>query len=290
MDPITQIIVGLDAVANAVGRWVLAPIAILPGWLSATLVSVVTGVLMLFVFKYTSRQRAIRQVRNGIKAELLALKLFKESARVAIQAQARIVWGAVRLLLLAIVPFLVMIVPISLLLEQLALWYQFRPLHVGEDAVVTVVLNGAANSQTIAVSLEPTSAIQVDVGPVRVPSKKEVCWNVKAVENGYHHLVFRVDGQPAEKTVAVGDGFMRTSLRRPGWDWSDVLSNPAEQPFAANSPVASIDIEYPERSSCTRGPSWWFGYSFGIPWWAAYWFVVSMIAGLCFRRPLHVDI
>ena len=66
MDVLTQIVVWLNAVANAVGRLVLAPIGLLPGWLSATMVAVVTGVGMLFVFKYTSNQRAIKAVRDAL--------------------------------------------------------------------------------------------------------------------------------------------------------------------------------------------------------------------------------
>ena len=77
----------LSAGSNVIGQFLLAPVGVLPGWLSATLVAAVTGVLLLAVFKYTSDQRAIERVRNGINANLLSLKLFKESARVSLQAQ-----------------------------------------------------------------------------------------------------------------------------------------------------------------------------------------------------------
>ena len=43
-----------------------------------------------------------------------------------------------------IVPMLVMVVPVLLILGQLALWYQSRPLQTGEEAVLTVKLKGAA--------------------------------------------------------------------------------------------------------------------------------------------------
>ena len=78
-DGLTYIVVWLNALANALGR-LLAPIGQLPGWLSATLVAAATGVLLLLVYKYTSHQRAIKAVRNDIKANLLAVKLFKDSA------------------------------------------------------------------------------------------------------------------------------------------------------------------------------------------------------------------
>ena len=162
---LAQIAAWLSAAANVLGRFLLAPVGVLPGWLSATVVAAVTGVLLLAVFKYTSNQRAIKRVRNDINANLLALKLFKDSARVSLRSQGRILRGAFWLFVLAIVPMLVMAVPVTLLLGQLGLWYQARPLRVGEDAVITLKLNGDAGSPWPAVSLQPTDAVEVDGRP-----------------------------------------------------------------------------------------------------------------------------
>jgi hypothetical protein len=113
------------------------------------------------------------------------------------------------------------------------------------------------------------------VGPVRVFSEREVSWNLRGSSRGHHLLVFEVSGQSADKDLAVGDGYMRVSARRPAARWLDVLEHPGEQPFAADSPVQWIKIEYPERSSWVSGTDWW----------VAYWFGVSFVAALCFRRP-----
>jgi uncharacterized membrane protein (DUF106 family) len=270
----------LSAWSNVLGQFLLAPVGILPGWLSATVVAAVTGVLLLAVFKYTSDQRAIERVRNDINAHLLALKLFKDSARVSLRAQGRILQGAFWLFILAIVPMLVMVVPVTLFLGQLGLWYQARPLRVGEDAVVTLKLNGDAGSAWPTVSLQPTDTVLVAAGPVRVRSKREVCWKVQAREKGSHRLEFKVGDQPRSKELAIGDGLMRVSKERPGWDWSAILLNPAEQPFRPGDPVRSIEIDYPHRSSWTSGTDLW----------VIYWFGVSMVAAFFFRRALNVAV
>ncbi len=275
----TDIVVWLNAVANALGL-ALAPIGYLPGWLSATLVAVATGVGMLVVFKYTSNQRAIKRTRRGIRSNLLAIKLFKDSVAVGLRSQAGVLAGAARLLLLALVPMAVMLVPMTLLLGQLALWYQARPLRVGEDAVVTLALGGNDESPWPAVELQPADAWEPEVGPVRVLSKREVCWSVRAVQAGQHRLRFQINGQTVEKELAVGDGFMRVSTKRPPWDWSEALLHPRERPFAPNSPVRAIEIAYPGR------PSW----TSGTDYWVAYWFAVSLAAGFCFRRVLKVNL
>jgi hypothetical protein len=267
-------------VANALGRVLLAPLAVLPGWLSATLVSVVTGVLMLITFKYTSNQQAIKRVRSDIKANLLSLKLFKESAGVVLRAQAGVLIGALKLFGLAIVPMCVMLVPVTLVLGQLAAWYQARPLAVGEETVVTLSLADLASSARTDVCLKPIPAIETTVGPVRVLSKREVSWNIKAREPGYHVLAFRVGDASFEKELAIGHRYMRVSMQRPAWRWTEALLFPTEPPFARGSPVQSIEIAYPERDSWTSGTDWW----------VIYWLVVSMIAALCFRRAFNVHI
>lgn len=276
LNALAQIVVWLNAAANALGTLALAPLAMLPEWFSATVVAAATGLLMLLIFKHTSNQQAIKRVRNALKADLLTLKLFKESASVALGAQGRIFLGAARLLGLAIVPMLVMVVPMWLI----SLRYESRPLRAGEEAVMTLKLNGNAQSSWPDVHLQPADALEIDIGPIRVFSKREICWNIKARERGYHRLIFHVDGQPAEKELAIGDGFMRVSTERPAWSWSDALLNPWERPFRPESPVQSIEIVYPERSSWTSGTDYWL----------AYYFVVSLVAAFCLRKPLGVNI
>jgi uncharacterized membrane protein (DUF106 family) len=280
MEILAQIIVWLNAVANALGGLLLVPIERLPGWLSATIVAAVTGILLLLVFKYTSNQRAIKRVRADIKANMLALKLFKESASVALRAQERILRGAFWLLVYAVVPILVMLVPVLLILGQVALWYQARPLRIGEEAIVTLKLGGGAETAWPKVSMQPTDAVDVDLGPVRIRDKREICWNIKARANGYHRLAFQVGERTYEKELAIGDGIMRVSQQRPARQWSEVLLHPSEEPFDHDSPVQSIEIAYPERASWTSGTDYW----------VFYWFAVSMVSALIFRRPLNVNI
>jgi hypothetical protein len=173
-----------------------------------------------------------------------------------------------------------MIVPVTLILGQLALWYQVRPLHLDEETVVTLKLGGEATAPWPTVELKPNPAFEVLTGPIRIVSQRALCWKLKALKNGYQQLQFQVDDQTADKDLAIGEGFMRVSTLRPNWTWSDALLNPAEPPFRPDSPVQSIEIEYPSRSSWTSGTDWW----------VIYWFAVSMVSAFCFRPLLNVNL
>ena len=279
MSFLTQVLVWLQTAANALGH-ALDWVPYLPGWLSATIIAVATGVVMLIAFKHTSNQAAIKRVRRSIKANLLSVKLYKDSIRVALRAQFNVLVGAMKLLFLAIVPMLVMLVPMVLLLGQVALWYQKAPLPVGVESEVTVKLGGDAGSPLPEVELEPSSGVEAVVGPVRVPSQREVCWSVKGLTPGYHTLIFRVDGQEFTKRLAVGDGTMRVSERRPPWEWDQVILHPQEKPFRPESIVQSIDIAYPSRDSWISGTDYWV-----IPL-----LIVSLVAGFLLRKPLKVNL
>jgi hypothetical protein len=123
-------------------------------------------------------------------------------------------------------------------------------------------LAGNQDSPWPKVSIEPTPAARIVTGPVRVFSRRESYWDVVARKSGYYRVIFQMDNQKIEKELAIGDGFMRVSAKRPGWNWNDILIYPREKPFGPDSIVQSISIEYHKRISYTSGADWWIGYFF----------------------------
>ncbi|MFH1749243.1 MAG: hypothetical protein ABIG44_19605 [Planctomycetota bacterium] len=273
---LTWINLGVNAIAGVL----LAPIGMMPGWLSNTIISALTGVLLLIVFKYTSNQPAIGRVKDYIKVNLLTLKLFKDDLGVTFRAQGRVFLGALWLLGYSVKPLLVMILPVALGLGQMGLWYQQRPLHSGEEALVTMELAGAPQTALPAARIVAIPGAEVSIGPVRVFSKRQVCWQIRARQSGRHRIIFEVDGQRVEKELAIGTDFMRVSAVRPPRDWTALLLHPLERPFAQDSLVQSISIEYPPRVSWTSGTDWWL----------AYFFVAAMVFALIFKPFLKVKL
>ena len=237
--------------------------------------------LLLAVFKYTSNQRAIQRVRNDINANLLALKLFKDSAAVSLRSQGRILLGAFRLFVLAVVPMLVMAVPVTLLLGQLALWYQARPLRVGEDAVDHAQAqrrrrvrlarreppaHGRRRGRRSARSACGASGRSAGTSRPASPAAIASCSRSATGPSPRN-----------SRSATASCGSARSGRAGTG---RTILLNPWEEPFRPDDPVRSIEIDYPQRSSWTSGTDSW----------VIYWFVVSMVAALCFRRALNVNV
>ena len=279
-DLVTQICVWLNRLANPLGRFLLGWVGSLPGWLSNTLISAVAGLVFLLLFKRTSNQQAIGRIRNQIKANVLAMKLFKDSLSVTFTSQMQLYKGSLLLLSHAILPMLVMIVPVALLLGQLSGWYQASPLKPADETVVTMTLAEHVGDVWPEVTIQSMPGADVLIGPVRVTSKRQIHWKIKATEPGDEPIVFKVNQGEITKQLAVSNDWKRVSPVRPPWQWTDVLLYPCEAPFRPDSPVQSIRIDYPDRHSPFSGTESWL----------IYFFVASMVFALVWRPVFNVKI
>ena len=272
---LSPVLAYLNRVCTVVADGVYATLGPLPVWLGLTLLSAVTGVGMLIAFRYTSNQAAIGRARDEITANLLALKLFKDEVRVVFRSQRRVFGALLRLQWHMLRPLLVMLLPMLLLLGQMGVRYQWRPLRPGEQTLIKLRLKPGQAAAPEA-SLEPTQGIADLVGPV--PGGGLLVWRVRGGAPGRYTLRFTVAGMIVEKQLDVGDGFQRVSADRPASRWTSQILHPVESPLPADSPVQSIEIAYGGVRSWVCGANWWL----------LYFFVVSMVSALLLKPILKV--
>ena len=154
----------INALLTAISDVLLGPLAGWPPVLVLVLVSAVSGVLMAVVFRYTSRQQALRRVADRGRAQVLAIKLFKDDPTGMFRSLGQLMKYTGLRLCHSLPPALVMLVPFVLLLTQLARWYEYRPLYPGEKAVVEMPLTEEAWAQSRDVVLQSPAQIQVEAG------------------------------------------------------------------------------------------------------------------------------
>lgn len=274
----------LNPLCTAVGDAVYAVFNPLPVWVGLLIISAVAGVIMLIAFGYTSNQAAIGRAKDDIKANLLALKLYKDELHVTWTAQGRLLWAILRLQRYMLVPVLILALPMLLGLAQMGVRYQWRPLQSGEQTLLKLKLHGNREDgaaprsvrSTPKVSLEPNPGLAVEVGPVA--AGHEFAWRIRGAKPGRHTLTLHVDDVVVEKELVVGDTFERVSAGRPGGRWTAQLFHPVERSLPANSPVESIEILYPGRES----------WVYGANYWVLFFFVVSMAFALIFKPVFKV--
>jgi uncharacterized membrane protein (DUF106 family) len=268
-----------------------------PMW-ALLLVSIVTGILMLWIFGKVSNQETIRVVRDRIRGNLIAIRLFGDDigllfrlqARIVrlfgddigllFRLQARIVRQTLTYMRHALVPMLIMIVPVLLILVQLNLNYARRPLEPGEQTTVKVKTREASTVSSVV--LEAPDGIAVETEGVRISTLREVAWRVRGEEPGNHLLRVRAgEGPPVEKELRVGGGWAATSELRTGKGILDELLYPGEPPIDGSAAIESIEVIYPGLETKVLG--------WNLNWMVVF-FVVSIAAGFAFRNVLGVEI
>src|SRR6266446_4478524 len=100
------------------------------------LLSLVVGLLMVVIFRYTSDQKAIHVAKDHLKAHLLALRLFQDQIPVVIRSYGRILLATGRYLRLAFMPLLFVSVPLILLLAQVDRYLGSIPFETGHPFLV----------------------------------------------------------------------------------------------------------------------------------------------------------
>jgi uncharacterized membrane protein (DUF106 family) len=258
------------------------PFRSLDPWWSMIVVSLLTGLLMLFVFRLTSNQAGIRAVKDRIKAHLLEMRLFKDNLRVTLGSQRRILAANLKYVGYSAKPMLAMIIPLVLILVQLNVWFGYEPLTVGEPVIVKVRLAAGADPLKTDLGLEAPPSIRVETPPLRLEKERETDWRIKPESEGVARLRVSGSGVVYEKSIVVGGpALSRLEPVRAGRGFFEELLHPGEAALPAGGPVRSIEVVYPERRLPFLG--------LRLHWLVAY-FALSIVLGYGLKRPLKVEI
>jgi hypothetical protein len=272
----------LNALLTPLADWLFAPFTSMP--LAGLLFwSAVTGVIMTYVFGKTSNQVALRRAADRTRAQLLAVKLFKDDLAVTLQCQVALMKATAMRLWHSLRPTIVMMPPLILVLTQLALRYEFRPLQAGERALVDLQLAPDAWEQYQNVELAAADGVVIETPSLRDAHTQSLQWRIRAESDRSTKLRWEFGDRQIEKDLSLAPGADRlqpTNSRRAGPGFWDRLLYPGEPGFNADSPVQSISVQYAARHTPLLGMD--------IPWWGTF-FIVSMLVALVAGRFLGVQ-
>ena len=243
----------LNTGSNWVISWVLAPVQALSWpWQMLLLAVPVTG-LALVVFRYASSQAGIRRAQRLIQAYLLEMRLFRDDLRVVARAQGRVFLLSMRYLLLALPPLAVMLLPMVLVLAQVEARFAHRPLAAGETAMLVVGFDGLRANSAVELSLPP--GLRAETQALRITSRNEVRWMLRAERVGSHTLQVRVGDKSVAVPVLVGTDSTNVAPLMFRADDVQILLAPQAPALASGQPFRTVEIGYPRAGAAFGGLS-----------------------------------
>jgi len=251
-------------------------------WVGMILISFLTGLLMLFVFKWTSNQQGIQKVKNKIKAHLLELRLFKDSLSQSLRSQGNILRCNLTYISYSVKPMLVMILPLILILIQLNFWFGYGSLQPNESAILKIKLTEDQNPLEAKIAVQPSSGLVMETPPLRIEESQEINWRFSATQEGIQQFTVTINGETVTKKVSVAQkSLSKISPLKTNKKFLDQVMYPTESPIKNQIPIKAIEIQYPHKSMNL------FGWK--IHWIIVY-FAISIIFGFAFKGIFKVQI
>ena len=275
----------VNVLTTFLGNVLLAPFESLPPWLTLTFWSAVGGLVGMLLWGWTSNQDALKAVSARTRADLLAMKLFKDELSVTFSCQWDLLKAILLRLWLSLRPVILMMVPFVLAMAQLGARFEHRPLRVGESAIVTLTLTEDAWPKNRSVQPQVPDGVDIETPALRDKDDRTIQGRVKVLKPGRYELAWEIDGQRITKTLPAEPGLVDADAVRPGpnvlADFMDQLIYPSEPPLPAASPVARVAVALANRSTPVFG--------FDVHWLVTF-LVLTIVFGLLLKPFLKVQL
>jgi len=272
----------LNQAVGVLIKIIFLPFSSLNPWMAMIVISLLTALLMLFIYKKTSNQEGIKKVKNHIKACLLGIRLYQHDFRTLLSAQKELLLANGRYLLYNLKPLLIMIIPIFLILAQLNLWFGHRPVRNDETFLLKVRFIESTEMEKIDLKLELPEGLVAETPVLRIIDKREADWRLRAEKPVNQPLTILVNGERYLKEIPpLGKNLSRVSTIRVRRNLWPELLYPGEKPLPSDSVINRIELSLPEQRLYFLG--------IGFHWLVAY-FILSLIFGFALKGVFKVEI
>jgi hypothetical protein len=288
---ICAVLVAVAYLAPAVMNMVFDAFDLALGWAGpfvvVTVVSALVGMLFIMAFPHVSSQDGIKAVKDKIKCNLLAIRLFQDDLGTVFRSTGKTLSWNFGYLGLNMLPMVVLAAPFMVVWFQLNALYAYQPLEAGSEQMIVVELNeNVAPSSVEIPAVEGVNiSHRVNIADAVAP---RILLRLTPLVDGAHNLVFKNAGAVVTKTMEVGTNphrLARITTATPLAKFAeakDPIVYFGDPVLPGDSFLQTIEIVYPPRP---------LGFMGGGEMSIMIWFVViSMAVGFGLKGMFGVEI
>ena len=240
----------------------------LPPAISILIVSVFVSLVTTLVYKYTTNQKVMKEIKDDVKRMQAEVRLTKEPGRAA-QLQKEMMGRSMRQMNSSWKSMLITMVPLFLIFGWMNTNMAYEPLTSGEEFTTTA--NFAEGTEGFA-SLEAADGLQLLTNSTQAISNSKAIWRLKAEGEGAYLLSYSFGNEVYAKKVLVTEG---PRYEKPVLD----KSNGIKKDSKIKSILTGLKPVRPFGSLSLFG---W------MPGWLATYLIYSIVASILTRKWLKV--
>ncbi len=270
----------LNQLSGTVFGWLLMPLHWMGPWGALIVISVLSGLFMLWVYKRFSNQDAIRHYKDKIRGNLLGVRLYQHDVAIVLRLQGAILKDTFKYIGLSLSPVLVLLLPLTLILIQLNYHFDLRPLDPGRSTLIQARFDAKRLDVTAVPLGLDGEALEIETFPVRIRQQGEVTWRVKFIQEGSQEIGLRVGNDRFVKKVEVGSTWKPVSRLR-SQSFLDLLLYPGETPLDPSQALLSVEVRHPRLPLTLAG--------WNIHWLVSF-FLISILAAFLLKGVFGVEL
>ncbi|MFQ5512432.1 MAG: hypothetical protein ACE5EO_11360 [Candidatus Krumholzibacteriia bacterium] len=210
--------------------------------------SLLTGIAMAYVFKWTSDAAAIKAAKEKLKGRILEMRIYQDDPVLIVRGFGGTLGANGVYLGTLLKPFLILIVPVVIVFMQMDERYSRRPLSEGETTIVSVALKQGVDPFRTEVGLSVNGGVAQDARPVRVGETGEIAWRLRVTGPGTHEVTLSGGGGLYTFPVVAEDGYRMIGHVRNAGGLVEPMLHPALAAIPEGSPFERITVDYPGAS------------------------------------------
>lgn len=266
---------------------ILYPFGFINPFWGVLFLSILMAFVVLMIYKKISSPKTIKITKEKIKANILAIRIYKDFWRVILSSFFKSLYYTGKYFSLNLVPLLVIIPILFPVFVQMDVRYGMRPFRVGEEIVIKAWV--AQDPIGLEAQLLENGNIKTKMNPVFINGFsdekkqqpiKEIDWKIEAVRAGISNIQVKINTRAYEKSLIIGNYSGALSNKKFGESsWGHFLY-PVEGLFGETGVVEDIYIEYPGAVISFAGLKMH---------WLIYNIVLVVIIALAFRKRFGIE-
>jgi hypothetical protein len=270
----------LNRIVTAAFDTVLHPFGQLSPIWGLAFISVVTGVVLVWLFGKISNQQRVRILKSSMNGHLLEVWIFRDQLRNVLRAERSLFWKTGKYLLCSLPAFCVLMIPALIVMVQLQARYGCQPLHPGGHVLLKVFAQDASTDRLADLQIRTPDGLIVETPPLRISQTSEVDFRIGAERPGNYPLTLEANGISVTKSLDVGSSCCATVSAKRGGNLWDRFGHPLESNLPRGV-ISAVEVAYP-TATVPVGP-------FQVSWiWP--FLLISMAVGYALKGVLRVEL